>query len=248
MTHHPASLGRDITRMELAAEIPQVLSGVIEIHDLDGSRKLFLGQVPDPFRAISHDHFLLRPVPTSPLSLGVEAAGKLLRPFRSLPYSWWPSFVSHGPAFGIHRGLAVKTQPSRTSRVCARPLLPLPFRPCSSLLTMGTPVPSICTHHHRDHLSHGDGQLPVAGLAGWCPARGGRYPHRCFPWSVFDRLGSDFQSGQQLHLLAAALERGALTAHQRQHAAHSGRELGVLHIQCRVGGEDSPRRQRDNQQ
>jgi hypothetical protein len=63
MTHHPASFGRHIARMELSAEIPQVLSGVIEIHDLDGSRKLFLGQVPDPFRAISHAQALWEEIP-----------------------------------------------------------------------------------------------------------------------------------------------------------------------------------------
>jgi len=53
----------------------------------------------------------------------------------------------------------------------------------------------------------------------------------------FDRFGGDFQSGQQLHLHTAALERGALAAHQSQHAAYPRRELGVLHIQRRVGGE-----------
>jgi len=53
----------------------------------------------------------------------------------------------------------------------------------------------------------------------------------------FDRFGGDFQPGQQFYLLAAALERGTLTAHQSQHAAYPRRELGVLHIQRRVGGE-----------
>src|SRR6266404_828382 len=33
MTHHPASFGRHIAGIELAAELPQVLSGVIKIHD-----------------------------------------------------------------------------------------------------------------------------------------------------------------------------------------------------------------------
>ncbi len=90
--------------------------------------------------------------------------------------------------------------------------------------------------HHRDRLAHRDGQLSLQGLldgvllaVGDIRADALRGP--------FDRLGGDFQPGQQLHLLAAALERGALTTHQSQHAAHPGRELGVFHIQRRVGGE-----------
>src|SRR2546430_8826544 len=81
MTHHPASFGRHIAGMELAAEIPQVLSSVIEIHDFGGSREYFLRPVPDPFRTVSHDHFLLCPVPASLLGLGVQAAGKLFGRF-----------------------------------------------------------------------------------------------------------------------------------------------------------------------
>src|SRR6266550_5188947 len=81
MTHHPASFGRHIAWMELAAKIPQVLSSVIEIHDFGGSREYFLRPVPDPFRTVSHDHFLLCPVPASLLGLGVQAAGKLFGRF-----------------------------------------------------------------------------------------------------------------------------------------------------------------------
>src|SRR6266478_9893276 len=108
MTHHPASFSRHIARMKLAAETPQVLSSMIEIHDLDGSRKLFLGQVPDPFRAISHDHFLLRPVPTSLLGLAVQAAGKLFGRFDRSRIGG-AVFVSHRPAFGIPLGLCEDT-------------------------------------------------------------------------------------------------------------------------------------------
>jgi hypothetical protein len=104
--------------MELTAEIPQVLSGVLEIHDLDGSRKLFLGQVPDPFRAISHDHFLLRPVPTSPLRLSVEAAGKLFGSFDRSRVGG-AVFVSYWPAFGIQLGLCEDT--AELDLICSRP-------------------------------------------------------------------------------------------------------------------------------
>jgi hypothetical protein len=50
------------------------------------------------------------------------------------------------------------------------------------------------------------------------------------------RLGSPFQTGQNFHLFAAVIE-GSLLAHQGMHAAHPGRELGVLDIQFHVGRE-----------
>src|SRR2546427_576017 len=108
MTHHPASFGRHIAGMELAAEIPQMLSGVIKIHDFGGSREYFLRPVPDPFRTVSHDHFLLCSIPASLLSLGVQAAGKLLCCFDRSRVGG-AVFVPHRPAFGVHLGLREDT-------------------------------------------------------------------------------------------------------------------------------------------
>src|SRR5487761_141922 len=85
-----------------------MLPGMIEIHDLDRSRKLFLRQVPNPFCAVSGDHFLLRPVPAPPLGLGVEAAGKLPCRFDRSRVGG-AVFVSHRPAFGIPLGLREDT-------------------------------------------------------------------------------------------------------------------------------------------
>src|SRR5438309_11620854 len=101
MTHHPASFGRHIARMELAAEIPQVVSGVIKIYDFGGCREYFLRPVPDPFRTVSHDHFLLCPVPASLLGLGVQAVGILVAPF-DRSRTGGAALVSHSPACGIH--------------------------------------------------------------------------------------------------------------------------------------------------
>ena len=48
------------------------------------------------------------------------------------------------------------------------------------------------------------------------------------------RLGGHFQTGQDFHLFAAAIE-GSILAHQGMHAAHAGREPGVLDVQFHVG-------------
>ncbi len=39
--------------------VPHVFFGMIEIKDLHGSWKVFGGQIPDPRRAVAHDHHLL---------------------------------------------------------------------------------------------------------------------------------------------------------------------------------------------
>src|SRR5258708_3128661 len=51
---------------------------------------------------------------------------------------------------------------------------------------------------------------------------------------ALDRFGGHFQAGQDLHLFTAVIE-GSLLTHQGVHAAHTGRELGVLNVQFHVG-------------
>jgi hypothetical protein len=53
----------------------------------------------------------------------------------------------------------------------------------------------------------------------------------------FHGLGGDLQVGQQFHLLASVIERGALAADQCQHAADPRRQLGVFDVEGGVGGE-----------
>jgi hypothetical protein len=53
---------------------------------------------------------------------------------------------------------------------------------------------------------------------------------------TFNGLGGDLQASEQFHLLATVIERAVLS-HQRLHAPHAGREIGVLDIQFLVGGE-----------
>ena len=51
---------------------------------------------------------------------------------------------------------------------------------------------------------------------------------------ALDRFGGHFQTGQDLHLFTAVIE-GSLLTDQGVHAAHTGRELGVLNVQFHVG-------------
>jgi hypothetical protein len=44
----PFLLGR-VLGVELASQIPQVLAGMVHIHDLDGAGEVLLGDIPYPF-------------------------------------------------------------------------------------------------------------------------------------------------------------------------------------------------------
>jgi hypothetical protein len=54
-----------------------MLAGVIEIYDLNGTRELFLTDVPDPVGAVAHNGCDSCPAPATLMGLGVDAAGEL---------------------------------------------------------------------------------------------------------------------------------------------------------------------------
>jgi hypothetical protein len=83
------------------------------------------------------------------------------------------------------------------------------------------------TEDHRQLQLHGAIDLLLLAL---CDISADRFGHS------FDGLRGDLQASQQFHRLATVIERGVLF-HQRLHAAHAGRELGVHDIEFLVGGE-----------
>jgi hypothetical protein len=52
LAHHPAFLPDLVIGVEFASQIPQVLARMIEIDDLNGTGKVLVGDVPDPFGSI----------------------------------------------------------------------------------------------------------------------------------------------------------------------------------------------------
>src|SRR5450756_1875670 len=55
--HHPASLFGLLVEVQFACQVPQVLTSMIEIDNLNGPRKMEIGDVPDPFGSVA-DHDL----------------------------------------------------------------------------------------------------------------------------------------------------------------------------------------------
>ena len=72
--HYPAPLGGLVVGVKSAAEIPEMLPGVVEIYDLDGAGELFLAGIPDPLGAVAYGHFDLGPTPTTLMGFGVDTA------------------------------------------------------------------------------------------------------------------------------------------------------------------------------
>src|ERR1039458_873965 len=55
-----------------------MLTSVVEVDDLNGARKVLLGEIPDPHRAIADHYFLVGPTPAAPPSFVVQLEAELL--------------------------------------------------------------------------------------------------------------------------------------------------------------------------
>src|ERR1039457_576701 len=60
VNHHPASLLSLLVRIQFVRQLPQMLTGVIKIDNLNGTGEMLFGNVPNPFRSIPHHDLLFR--------------------------------------------------------------------------------------------------------------------------------------------------------------------------------------------
>src|ERR1035441_2642656 len=73
----PKFLIRLVVGVQLARQFPQVLTCVKEIDDLHRTWKVLLGEVPDPFGSIPHDHLLRRTAPAALPGFHIDTLAKL---------------------------------------------------------------------------------------------------------------------------------------------------------------------------
>src|SRR5579863_8934073 len=102
---HPAFAPLLVLEKQGGRKFPEVLAGVIKIHNLDRSRELLSGHIPDPHGAIGKYDYLLGSAPAPPPGFGVHAETKL---FGGLNGAHIGSgiLVAHGPPFRIGGGLS----------------------------------------------------------------------------------------------------------------------------------------------
>src|SRR4051812_18820608 len=100
---------------------------MIQVHDLDGTGEVLIGQIPNPDCAVANDNFLLCTGPAPLPCFGVNAQAEMVRAFDGRDIACRVR-VTRGPALLICGG-CVNTQPTLTSRVCAGWPSTLPARP-----------------------------------------------------------------------------------------------------------------------
>src|SRR5665213_2246209 len=77
---------------------------MIEIDDLHGSRKMLIGEIPDPDSAVADDDFGRAPFPASAPGFGIDAVTELVGSFDSAHIGGGIR-VADGPAIFVHGGL-----------------------------------------------------------------------------------------------------------------------------------------------
>src|ERR1039457_2814790 len=77
VNHHPASLLSLLVRIQFVRQLPQMLTGVIKIDNLNCTGEMLFGNVPNPFRSIPHHDLLFRAALASIPGFQIDALTKL---------------------------------------------------------------------------------------------------------------------------------------------------------------------------
>src|SRR5262249_57649285 len=84
------------------AEFQKVLTRVIEIHNLDRTGEVFIGDIPDPWSPIADYDLPLRPIPAATMRFGIHASAKRCGRFNRssvgcrIVIAYWTSFLVGG--------------------------------------------------------------------------------------------------------------------------------------------------------
>ena len=194
--------------MEKAGQIPEVLTGVKQINDLNSARKVFAGDIPDPVGPVADDNLFLCAAPTTVPSVQVYA-----------PTEFGGSF--DGSGVGRRIGIADGITFLVPFGLCENATQFYFARMRGLAFDLAFPALGLCRRHSgtvhldiqvEDRLAHYHGEIQLHGPA---------YPLPLARADVFayglrrslHGFGGDFQAGQQLHLLTCPLEGRGLSHH-----------------------------------
>ena len=222
-----------VVGMQEPRQVPQVLAGVEEIDDLEGTGKVLLGEVPDPFGTVADDDLLLGAAPATVPGLEVKPLAELLGVLDGTGIGGGVG-IANREAFVIPLGLreyAAKLGFARMSGQAVELTLA-----ASGLLLHNRHAGAVHLHIEGGHgLADHDGQIELHGavdllLLALRDVRANGFGH------ALDRFGGYRQTGQQPQLIATLL-KGSLLTDECLHAAHAGRERGVNNVELGVGGK-----------
>jgi len=218
---HPSFLLHFLLGIERTRHRPQMLPSVVEVDHLQSPRKGFGDKIPYPFRAVTDDHFLLGSAPTSLESFPIDALAQLLCGFEG-PGVGGGIRIAEGQALLVPGGWREPTSQ-----------LGLPGR-SGLAVRLALPTQRLFLHHGHArtvhwHLQDGngladeDGEIQLQGFLDHGLLALGDIASAGLS-DTLHRFGGHLQTGQQLHLLAAVIER-SLLPHPGMHAAHPGLQL-----------------------
>lgn|SRR5215831_10017123 len=76
---HPSFLLSFFIGEQPTSHFPKMLASVVQIDNLDGSRKVQGDKIPNPFRAVADDHLLECTAPATFPSFSIDSPAKLFR-------------------------------------------------------------------------------------------------------------------------------------------------------------------------
>src|SRR5215472_15669390 len=65
-----------VIEVQLASYVPEMLARVVEIDDLNGTRIVQLGNIPDPLGTVAHNYLQQRAAPSASGSFGIHSSAK----------------------------------------------------------------------------------------------------------------------------------------------------------------------------
>ena len=101
--------------VETAGDIPEVLASVVEIDDVNGSGKMLVREVPNPFGSIGDNDFLNGAAPAAIPGFQINSFAELGGRFDGSGVGCGVRIPDGIPVFVM--GVCVTTQPSLASRV-----------------------------------------------------------------------------------------------------------------------------------
>ena len=227
LAHDPPLLVGSVAGVEHPRHIPKMLARMKQVNDLDCAGKVQISIIPDPFGTIADDHFLFRAAPAAVPDFEIEAVAELaggLNRARAGSGTRIANRVSRLIPCGLSEDTA-ELYFARMSR------LPLHFAdPALGLFLYDWDSGPVHLHtENRNRFSHDDGELQLnsllhSGLFAFSNVAADPFG------SSFDGLSGHLESRQQFELTASVIERRVRT-NQRQHTAHTGREIRLLDIQ-----------------
>jgi hypothetical protein len=208
MGGHPAFLLGLPVGKQLASQVPEVLSGVVKVDNLNRAGEVLIGDIPDPFRSIADDDLLFGATPTSLAGFPIDAQAKLLCRFNRSHISRRTG-IAEGEAFLVPGRLRKHASQLGLPRVGRLPF-DLALAADGFLLHHRHSGPVHLHVQNRHRFAHDHRQIQLHSPLDLLLLARGDIRSNGLRRSLYG-FGGHLQIGEQFHLRAPLIERSLLT-------------------------------------